>query len=83
MSFEELSNEYSQAVQALEAIEAQASTLLLLGGTDDLRSFLDQFLIMAARAKATAQDAGEEHFVEWFNELIERAEAIRAGLAGR
>jgi hypothetical protein len=81
--FERLSNEYAQAVQALEAIEAQASTLLLLGSSGDLRRFIDQFLAMAARAKASAQDAGEEHFVEWFNELIEKAEAIRAGAAGR
>ncbi|HXG58697.1 MAG TPA: hypothetical protein VNL91_06720 [Thermoanaerobaculia bacterium] len=76
-TFQFLSNEYAQALQALQSIENQASTLLLLGGSDDLRTFVDQFIEMATRTRALAEDAGEPHFVEWFGELIERAEALR------
>src|SRR6185436_18758635 len=43
-NFEYFSNEYAQALQAFEAIEKQASTLMLMGYTGDLRQFLEQFL---------------------------------------
>ena len=75
--FAYFSGEYAQALQALKAIEDQSSTLLLLGGSDDLRTFIDQFLDMATRVKGLAQDRGETHFVEWFDELIQKAEALR------
>ena len=71
------SNEYAQALQALKAIEDQSSTLLLLGGSDDLRTFIDQFIEMASRVKGQAQEKGETHFVEWFDELLQNAEALR------
>ncbi|HSP33753.1 MAG TPA: hypothetical protein VLU46_05495 [Thermoanaerobaculia bacterium] len=71
------SNEYAQALQALKAIEEQTSTLLLLGSSDDLRTFIDQFIEMATRVKAAAQEKGEVHFVEWFDELLQKAEALR------
>lgn len=82
-TFNFLSNEYAQALQALKAIENQASTLLLLGGSDDLRTFVEQFIDMATRTKAMAEDAGEPHFVEWFDELVQRAEALRTEIVRR
>ena len=71
------SKEYAQALQALQAIENQASTLMVLGGSDELRTFIAQFLEMARRTKAMADDAEEAHFAEWFGELIEKAEALQ------
>ncbi len=81
--FVHFSSEYAQALQALKAIEDQSSTLLLLGGTDDLRTFIDQFIEMAARVKSEAQDKGETHFVEWFDELLQKAEALRTEIVQR
>ncbi len=78
--FEFFSNEYAQAVQALKAIENQSSTIVALGASDDLRVYIDQFIEMAARAKALAEDCGETHFQEWFSELIEKAEALRTDI---
>lgn len=79
-SFAWFSQEYAQALQAFETIEKQASTLVALGGLDDLRLFIDQFVEMASRAKARALEEDEEHFAEWFGELIEKADAIRGAL---
>ena len=76
-NFAYFSGEYAQALQALKAIEDQSSTLLLLGGTDDLRTFIDQFLEMANRVRAAAEERGEPNFVEWFTELIKKAEILR------
>ena len=81
--FAYFSNEYAQALQALKAIEDQSSTLLLLGGTDDLRTFIDQFIEMATRVKGEAQEKGEAHFVEWFDELRKKAEALRSEIVQR
>jgi len=75
--FTYFSNEYAQALQALKAIEDQSSTLLLLGGTEDLRTFIDKFIEMAARVRGEAQEQGETHFVEWFDELLQKAETLR------
>ena len=75
--FAYFSSEYAQALQALKAIEDQSSTLLLLGGSDDLKTFIDQFIDMASRVKASAEDRNEPNFVEWFGELIKRAEELR------
>ena len=79
-SFEFFSNEYSQALQALQAIENQSSTLMLMGGSDDLRTFVDQFIEMATRVKNQAVERNETNFAEWFRELIEKAEAIRSAV---
>ena len=79
--FEYLSNEYAQALQAYAAIESQASTLLLMGHTDELRQFIDQFLDMSTRTRAMAAEKGEANFVEWFDELIQKAESLREGVA--
>ncbi len=77
------SEEYAQALQALKAIENQASTLMVLGGSDELRTFLAQFLEMAARTKAMAEQANEPHFAEWFGELIQKAEALQEAVTIR
>jgi len=79
-NFEYLSNEYAQALQAWDAIEKQASTLMLMGYTGDLRQFLEQFLEMATRAKALAVEKGEQNFADWFGELVEKAEALRSAV---
>jgi hypothetical protein len=79
-TFEFLSNEYAQALQAFAAIENQASTLLLMGYTDDLRQFIEQFIEMATRTKLVAIEKGEANFAEWFGELIQKAEKLRSGV---
>ena len=76
-TFEHFSNEYAQALQAYTAIENQASTLQLMGYTDDLRQFIEQFLIMARRTRDLAIERGEANFAEWFGELIQKAEQLR------
>jgi hypothetical protein len=81
--FEHLSHEYSQALQALATIENQASTIVAFGGADDLRVFVDQFIDMASRTKALAEERDEPHFVEWFGELIRKAEALRGEIVRR
>jgi prephenate dehydrogenase len=81
--FAYFSAEYAQALQALTAIENQTSTLLLLGNTDDLRGFIDQFIAMATRVKAEAEDRDEPNFAEWFEELIRKAETLRVEIAQR
>ena len=79
-NFEYFSNEYAQALQAWDTIEKQASTLMLMGYTGDLRQFLEQFLEMATRAKALAVEKGEQNFADWFGELVEKAEALRSAV---
>ena len=80
-NFEYFSNEYAQALQAFQTIENQASTLMLMGYTDDLRQFIEQFLEMATRTKSLAVEKGETNFAEWFGELIEKAETLRSGVS--
>jgi hypothetical protein len=79
-TFEWLSNEYAQALQALTAIENQASTIVAFGGSEDLRTYVDQFIAMAAQTLSVAEEKEETHFVEWFGELIRKAEALRTEL---
>ena len=79
-TFEWLSNEYAQALQALTAIENQASTIVAFGGSEDLRTYVDQFIAMASHTRSLAEETGETHFVEWFGELIRKAEALRTEL---
>ena len=76
-NFTYFANEYAQALQAFKAIEEQSSTLLLLGVSDDLRGFVDQFIEMAERTRRLAEEKGEPHFAEWFAELLDKAEALR------
>lgn len=80
-NFAFFSNEYAQALQALTTIENQSSTLMLLGVSDDLRGFVDDFIQMATRTRNLAIERGETNFAEWFRELIEKAEALRGAIA--
>jgi hypothetical protein len=82
-NFEYFSNEYAQALHALKAIEDQSTTLMLLGVADDLRGFVEQFLDMATRTRALAEEKNEPHFAEWFDELIEKAETLRGAIPKR
>ncbi|HYC92693.1 MAG TPA: hypothetical protein VEO54_26025 [Thermoanaerobaculia bacterium] len=79
-NFEYFSNEYAQALQAYTAIENQAATLLLMGASDDLRQFIDQFVAMAGAARDLAMEKGEENFAEWFAELVGKAEKLRTAV---
>jgi hypothetical protein len=78
--FEHFSSEYAQALQAYKTIEQKASTLLMMGYTDDLRQFIDQFIEMATRTKAEAESRNETNFAEWFEELRSKAEKLRDGV---
>ena len=78
--FEYFSNEYAQALQAYKTIEHQASTLMVMGYTDDLRQFIEQFIEMATRTKIEAMTRNETHFAEWFGELLSKAEKLRDGV---
>ena len=79
-TFTYFANEYAQALQAFKAIEEQSTTLVLLGVGEDLRTFIDQFLEMAEKTRALAIEKGEANFIEWFGELIEKAEALRGAI---
>ncbi|HUP47038.1 MAG TPA: hypothetical protein VM779_16145 [Thermoanaerobaculia bacterium] len=81
-NFAYFSSEYAQAVDAFAAIEQQAATIIALGTPDDLRTYIDQFVEMADRTRQLAAERREPNFAEWFGELIEKAEAIRASLEG-
>jgi hypothetical protein len=78
--FEYFSNEYSQALQAFETIKKQASTLLLLGASGDLRQFAEQFIEMSEKTRALAVERGETHFAEWFEELADKARQLLAAV---
>ena len=78
--FEYFSNEYAEALRAVAAIENQASTLLMMGHHDELRGFLEQFIAMASRTREAAAEKGEQNFVDWFDELIRKAELLRGGV---
>jgi prephenate dehydrogenase len=78
--FEFFSKEYAQAVQAFKTIENQSSTIVALSASDDLRTYIDQFIEMATRIKALAEDHEEAHFAEWFEELIQKAEGLRTDI---
>lgn len=79
--FEFFSNEYAQALQAFKTIENQSATLMLLGVSDDLRGFVDQFIEMATKTKRLAEERNEPHFAEWFDELIQKAETLRGAIS--
>ena len=79
--FEYFSNEYAQALQAFEAIRAQAATIMALGGGEELRTFVDQFITLASTTREQAIERGEQNFADWFGELIQKAHAIRNDLS--
>jgi hypothetical protein len=77
------SNEYAEALRAFETINAQTETLLLMGGGDDLRQFLEQFLGMAERTRLSALENDQPRFAELFVELSKRAESLLAQIAAK
>lgn len=77
-TFDYFSAEYAEALQALEAIEKQAPTLTLMGHHDELRQFVEQFIEMATRTQLLALEKDEANFAEWFGELVQRAQRMRA-----
>lgn len=79
-TFDYLTGEYAQALQAFQTIETQASTLMLMGHHDELRGFLDQFIEMSERTRGQALEKNEKNFAEWFGELIEKARKMRAAV---
>jgi hypothetical protein len=81
--FEFFSAEYAQALQAFKAIENQSTTLLLLGVSEDLRGFVDQFIEMATKTQLLAEEKNQTHFAEWFSELIEKAETLKGAIPKR
>lgn len=80
-TFEFFSNEYAQALQAFAAIEQQAGTILLLGGSEELLGFIEQFIEMATRTRDLAEERGEQNFRDWFRELVQKAQALRVQVA--
>lgn len=79
-TFAYLSHEYAQAVQAIQAIEQHAAMIITLGNHDELLTYVAQFVEMASNARALASERGETNFVEWFEELIARVEAVRGAI---
>ncbi|HYO76194.1 MAG TPA: hypothetical protein VE010_06985 [Thermoanaerobaculia bacterium] len=79
-TFDYFSGEYAQALQAFSALETQAPTLMLMGHHDELRRFLDQFIDMATRTRLQAEERGEANFAEWFVELVQKAQTMRAAV---
>jgi hypothetical protein len=82
-TFERFSGEYAQAMQAYQAIANQASALLLMGYTDDLRGFVEQFITMAERTRDQAAEQGQSDFADRFGELVRKGEALRTTVARR
>ena len=72
--------QYSQAVQALETIRLQAAKFIALGSRDDLERFLEQFIEMASRTAADANEKDLGRYAEWFMELVHKAEAMQAAV---
>lgn len=75
-----LSNEYAQALQALETLRVKGTSLVVLGNQDELANFFNQFVLMAQRSVAEAEKRNAPRFVEWFGELIQNAEQLRSQL---
>lgn len=75
-----LSNEYSQALQALETLRLKGTSLVVLGNQEELSNFFNQFVLMAQRSVDEAEKRNAPRFVEWFRELIENAERLRTEL---
>lgn len=71
-----MSREYAQALEALEAIETQAPTIIALGGAGELRNYLDQFLAMARATRERAVERDLPEIAGWFDELIARAGSV-------
>lgn len=75
--FLSLSREYAEALEALEAIERQAESIVALGGGEQLRGYIDQFLTMARRAGDQARACELPEIAGWFDDLAARAGRMR------
>lgn len=73
-------DQYSQAVQAFETIRVQSETFKLMGNTDELSQFLNQFIEMASRTAADAHLKDLDRIASWFLELVSRAEKMKSDL---
>ncbi len=78
--FLSFSREYAEALESLEAIEKKGDTIAGLGGGEDLRGFVEQFVAMARGAEQRAAAAGFSEIAGWFHELILRAEGAKERL---
>lgn len=78
--FAHYTEQYSQAVQALETIRLQAAKFIALGSRGDLDRFLDQFIEMASRTAADAHQKELGKYAEWFLDLVHKAEAMKAAV---
>jgi len=79
--FLEISREYAQALEAYQAIEKQAATLMALGATTQLESFIGDFMRMATEAREHAREADMQNFTDWFDEMISQMRKLRVQLA--
>jgi short-subunit dehydrogenase involved in D-alanine esterification of teichoic acids len=75
--FLKLSDEYAQALEALDAIERQAERIVAGGNEAELRAVVAHFHELATRASASARQKGQERFAEWFEELIRRVDQVQ------
>jgi hypothetical protein len=75
--FEQYALEYREALTAFETIKAQAETLLMMGNADELKTFIDRFIEMAARAAARADADGLVQYADSFLDLVQRGENFR------
>lgn len=78
--FTHFTDQYSQAVQALETIRLQAAKFIALGSGDQLQTFIDQFIAMASRIAADAHEKNLPKYADWFLELVQKAEAMQAAV---
>jgi len=79
--FEHFTSEYAQALEAFKNLKAKAGAILLMGGAEELRGFLEQFITMASERSREAAEKNLEHFEEWFQELATQARELRRSIA--
>ena len=78
-NFAYFSNEYAQALQAFKTIEAQSSTLMLMGVADELHGFIDQFITHGLGDKIAGRGARRNAL----RGMVRRADPQSGGTAER
>jgi hypothetical protein len=58
----------------------QAPSLLMMGNSKELMTFIDQFVTMSSRAAADANERKLERFAGWFLELVHKAEQMKSAV---
>jgi hypothetical protein len=76
--FLRISDEYSQASEAMKAIEKQAPLLIGLGHADQLDRFIADFIRMASAARENARESELPNFTEWYDEMLGKMRALRS-----